>query len=332
MQKRNKIFWSTGLEITPDTFIHADNYICSQHNLIRRLIADKCHGLLPTFHGEMETRRGEPMCSPNNEPMYSPNGTSMYSPDGDTGTRSFTIKAIVNNRDISIEQLVCSGTTGAGYMIEIENRILASLPQKHLSIPDSAAKALYIVLRINPFEQILIEPVVNEEAPAAHSFYELHIRELDRIGEDELAILKIDNGSHSPVIDQAYIPPCMSVDACAKFLETYGLVKKLMTEIRSHTKHKGELQGAASYPLRMLYDEFDELSTATPPGALIRLIKKIMAAWRFFIPELRHVDSPDLLRIYNHNDVSITFKALLSYLQNAARILSQGEEDFTPQI
>jgi hypothetical protein len=243
-----------------------------------------------------------------------------------------TIQANLNNRDLSIETFVCNGTTAAGYLIEMENQMMTSLPQKNLSIPDSGAKACYVVLQCNPYEQVLIEPVIDEEAPAAHSVYKLIIRELEQIGEDELAILKIDNNAHTPVIDRNYIPPCMSVNGCSKLMETYGLLKQLLTEIMSYIEIKGYLVGTNSYPLSMLYDEFEAFPLSDPPIALIRLMKKIIRTYHFFIPDIRTVELPDLLREYNHNDASLTFKSLLSYLQRVSQIVGQGEEDFTPRI
>ena len=298
-RKKNKIFWRIGQEITPETFKQADNYICSQHNLIRRLIASNQYGLLP---------------------------------QSETNSSPFTVKTTLNNREISIEQLVCSGTTAAGYLVEMESAMLASLPRKYLSIPDSAAKALYIVLQINPFEQTLIEPVSNEEAPTAHAAYKLQIRELDRIDEDELAILKIDSSNYAPQIDPNYIPPCMSVNACSKLLDTFSRLKQLLTEIMSHIRHKGLLVGTTIYPLTMLYDELEDFPLSGQPIALIRLIKKCIRTYQCFIPDIRRIDTPDLLSAYNHNDVSITFQSLLSYLQNVSKIVGQGEEDFTPRI
>ena len=300
MQKNNKIFWRTGQEITPDTFKQADNYINSRFNLIHRLIADGNYGLLPVT---------------------------------DTDPTSFAIKTNLNNREITIEQLVCYGTTGAGYFVEMENNFLASLPRKYLSIPESGAKALYIVLRINPFEQVLVEPVTNGEAPEAHALYELDIRELDRIDEDELAILKIDNRSHTPFIDPDYVPPCMSVNACPKLLDTFNRIKQLLIEIMSHIRQKDYIGGTTIYPLAMLYDELEDFPLTGQPIVLLRLIKKIIRTFRFFITDIRSLDTPDLLRTYNHNDMSITYQSLLSYLQGVSKIVGQEkEDDFTPRI
>lgn len=296
-QKVNKICWRIGQEITPDTFIQADNYICSQHNLIRRLIADKCYGLLPD------------------------------------GEADFAVKANLNNKDFYFEQLVCCGTTEAGYLVLFANEWQSSLPKRQLSITHSNANAFYVVLRINPYEQVLIEPVENDEAPMAHAAYELDIRELDKIAANELALIKIDNTHSSPLIANNYMPPCMSVNACAKLLETYELLKQLLTEIHSHIKRKDDIFGKISYPLAMLYDELYEFPLSSPPIALLRLIKKIILTCQLFIADIRAVDLPDLIRTYNHNDMSLTFNSLLNYLQTVNRIVGQSkEEDFTPRI
>jgi len=300
MQKKHRIFWRTGLEITPETFKQADNYICSRFNLIHRLIADGNYGLLPVT---------------------------------DTDPTSFVVKTNLNNREIAIEQLVCYGTTAAGYLIEMENNMLASFPRKYLSIPDRSAKALYVVLRINPFEQVLNEPVIDEEAPAAHADYELDIKELDQIGDDELTILKIMNSNNAPYLDPDFIPPCMSVNASPKLLDTFSQIKQLLNEIMVHVKNKGFLVGTSIYPLSMLYDELVDFPLSGQPIVLLRLMKKIIRTYQTFITDIRTLNMPDLLRVYNHNDMSITFQSLLSYLQSVAKIVGEGkEEDFTPRI
>ena len=329
-QKYNKICWRIGQEITPDTFIQADNYISSQHNLIRRLIAGKYYGLLP--------------------------------PPGETGAPSLTVRANVNNRDFYLENLSCFGTTEMGYLISFENypigvasssslgvasRYAASpdppgvasryapLPAK-LSIPDSAASAFYVVLRINPYQQVLIEPVDNDEAPEAHAEYQLAIRELNQIAADELAIVKIDNSHYSPAIDNDYIPPCMSVNACSNLLEVFESFQTLFTEIQSIIEHKKDQFGKMMYPLILLHHELEGFSSGEPPIALVRLIKKFMATYRFFIPEVRKIAHPDALGEYCHDDVAIIFKSLLSSLHEVKMMVGKveivEEEDFTPKI
>ena len=301
-QMVNKIFWRVGQEITPDTFVQADNYICSQHNLIRRLISGKYYGLLPQT---------------------------------DADAPSLSVKANLNNRDLHIEQLACNGTTEAGYLALFEHSWLSSLPKRRLSIPDSNANAFYIVLRINPYEQVLIEPVDNEEAPKAHSVYELDIRKLDEIAANELVILKIDNSNHSQAIDINYIPPCMSVNSCSVLLEVFNLVKQLLTEIRTIIESKKDQFGKLMYPLTLLHHELNEFSLTDSPIAFVRLIKKIIITYQFFIPDIQKIMLPDSFSKYCHNDAAVTFKSLLSYLNEVKLMVGkveEVEEDFMPQI
>ena len=196
----NKIFWRAGQEITPDTFIQADNHSCSQYNLIRRLIAGAYYGLLPQEA---------------------------------TGALSYTVKANLNNRVLHMEQITCYGTTAAGYLIQFDHNRSTALPNLQLPLPPADADAFYVVLRVDPYVQVLIEPVENEEAPEAHSAYELDIKEISQIAADELAILKINNLDGTPVVDADYIPPCSSVYACAKMRSVFEAVKTLFAEIHS---------------------------------------------------------------------------------------------------
>ena len=306
-QKYNKIFWQVGQEITPETFIQADRYICSQQNLIRRLIAHQHYGLFPQTASE---------------------------------TPSLYIKASLDSKDIYIEELVCEGITSSGYLIEFDKNIISSVKNKRLSIPGSNQKAYYIVLRVNPFEEVLIEPVENEETPLSQPVYELDIRELEQIREDELSILKIAMDGVSPKIDSDYIPPCMSVNSCSMLLENYKQIKQVLTEIQSHINLKKALYSDSVYPVSFLLFELIEFPLADPPVSLIRLIQKIIRTLNFFIPEIRNISEPDLLTGYNHNDITGIFRSCIIYLQEVQVVVSKEEkkvivveeEDFTPKI
>jgi len=301
-QTINKVFWKIGQEITPQTFIQADNYICNQYNLIRRLIADKSYGMLPQT---------------------------------ETDTPSLSVKANLNNGNLYIEQLDCHGTTEAGYLALFKQNLLASLPKQQLSIHDSNAPAFYVVLRINPYEQVLIEPIDNAEAPEAHSAYELDIRALNEIAANELAILKINNNNHSPAIDLDYIPPCMSVNSCAGLREIFDSVKQLFIEIQAIMEAKIDQFEKILFPLALLQHDLEVFPLSNPPIALVRLIKKIMTTYQFFVPDIRKIRLPDVLGEYSQNDVAITFKSLLSYLNDVKLIVGNvefEEEDFTPKI
>ena len=302
-QSFKKIFWRIGQEITPDTFIQADNYICSQHNLIRRLIAGKYYGLLPQMVDEAP---------------------------------SLTVEANMNNRDIYIKQLTCNGITPAGYLVQFDDSLSDSLPKRQLTLPNTNATAFYVVLRINPYEQVLIEPVDNDEAPEARSAYELCIRSLDQISSNELAIVKVDNSQQSPAIDGNYIPPCMAVDSGSVLLEMYTSVKNLLADIRVIIESKKDQFGKLMYPLTLLHHELNEFLLSEPPISLIRLIKKFMMTYHFFVPDIRMVTMPESIDEYNHNDVAIIFRSLLSCLQEVKLMIGKVEivieEDFTPRI
>jgi len=304
-QSFNKIFWQVGQEITPETFIQADRYICSQQNLIRRLIARQHYGLFPQTASEIP---------------------SLY------------IKANLDSKDVYIEELVCEGITSSGYLINYDKKIMSSVKNKRLSIPESNQKAYYIVLRVNPFEEVLIEPVENEETPLSQPFYELDIRELEQIREDELSILKISMDGLSPQIDSDYIPPCMSVNSCSMLLENYTQIKQILTEIQLHINLKKALYSDSIYPVSFLLFELNEFPLADPPVSLIRLIQKIIRTLNFFIPEIRNIGEPDLLTGYKHNDITGIFKSCIIYLREVQVVVGKEEkkviveEDFTPKI
>jgi hypothetical protein len=173
--------------------------------------------------------------------------------------------------------------------------------------------------------------VDNEEAPEAHSASGLAIRELSQISADELAILKINNHA---VIDNDYIPPCMSINACSALLEVFGSVKTLFAEIRSIIMQKRDQFGKLIYPITLLHYELDEFSLYDSPGALVRLIKKFIMTYQFFIPDIRKIMRVETLEAYCHNDVAIIFKSLLSCLQTIKQRVGTVEidEDFTPKI
>ena len=300
----NRIFWRIGQEITPDTFIQADKYISCQHSLIRRLIAGKYFGLIPPCAESALTH---------------------------------TIRVRMDYRDVHVEQITCCGTTESGFIVQFTKDMLAALPHQQVSVPNTRASAYYLVLRVNPFEQVLIEPVDNNEAPEAHSAYELSIKELAQIGPDELAILKLDCTGRSQAVDPEYIPPCISIDSYSKLLNLFDSIKTLFTEIRTIIHAKKDQFGKLMYPLTLLHHELNEFAPSSPPIALVSLIKKFILTYQYFIPDIRKIINSDSLDKYCHNDISLIFKSLLSCLQEIKMMVSQveieeEEEDFTPKI
>jgi hypothetical protein len=128
----------------------------------------------------------------------------------------------------------------------------------------------------------------------------------------------------------------MAVNACTELLKVHEAAKKLFTEIRSILEHKRDQFGKLMYPLTLLHNELDEFSLDEPPISFIKLIKKFMVTYQFYIPDIRKIVRADSLATYCHNDVAIIFKSLLSCLDEIKLMVGKVEvvieEDFTPII
>ena len=82
MEKHNKIYWKKGLDITPDTFINADNYHIAERNLLGRFCAFRLYGIL--------------------------------------SDEKFYISKRLDNNTLYIENLECSAITRDGYLIDVQ--------------------------------------------------------------------------------------------------------------------------------------------------------------------------------------------------------------------
>ena len=303
-EEYKKIFWRAGQEITPETFIQADNYICAQHNLIRKIINRRYYGLLPV---------------------------------NDETIPAFSVKADVRASEIYIEKLICYGITREGYLIEFNDDQLSSAMKDRLLIPNSIYDAGYVVIRINPFEQTLIEPVENEETPFSRPVYEFDIKELSHIKENELPILKIEVHNRRLQIDRNYIPPCMSILAHEKLLEYYRTAKQLATDIQTSLTLKKAQFRELIFPASGLFFDLDQFSLNEPPYFLIQLLKKIVKTFGFFLADIHPIDESILEMPYNHDDIAETLRTLTACLEEIRLIIGKKEErvieeDFTPKI
>jgi len=83
MEKYNKIHWAKGLDITPETFIAADNYHIAERSLLGRVFASGLYGILPE--------------------------------------RKFNIRKKIVDYTLTIEVLECLAITPDGYVIDIQS-------------------------------------------------------------------------------------------------------------------------------------------------------------------------------------------------------------------
>ena len=300
-----KIFWKTGLEITPDTFEQADSYWVAQQNLIRKLLNLQYYGLLPV---------------------------------NDTDVPSITVNAMLNGPDISIEQLYCNGVTRDGHLIQFGNDQQHALKNQRLLISGHSSGCCYVVLRIKPFEHTLVEPVENLETPLALPVYELDVKELTQIAGNELPVLKIDSSQYGSKIDLTYIPPCMSVRSYDKLLEQYRSLKQVVAEIISVLNGKKSQYQQVLYPVTLLLFDLEQFSLHNPPYYLVQLLKKTVKTIDFFVKHSEWNLTDVINMPYLHDDISIILKSLAKCFQDIqlfigkATVVKEKEEDFTPRI
>jgi len=83
MEKKVRIDWKTGMDITPEVFINSDNYHISERSLLGRFLAFRSYGILPEL--------------------------------------PFHIEKNIENNCLHINNLECLAITGDGYIINIQN-------------------------------------------------------------------------------------------------------------------------------------------------------------------------------------------------------------------
>ena len=299
----NKIFWRSGLEVTPETFIQADRHYYYQQNLIRKAMNFPYYGLLLIDEEDKQ---------------------------------EFSINADVDTQSVRIEQLCCRGTTKEGFFVDFDESALRIATKRNLSVSNLSSGKYYLVIRINPYEQVLIEPVENEETPLSHPAYEFDIKDLSQIKGNELPLLKMVSDGHTLQIDPHYIPPCMSVRSHKKLMEYYLSYKKMANEVVGLFNQKKTRFSNFVFPVSLLVYDIDQFSLSEPPYALVQQVRKLLKAFGFFVTELTSKIEQVLHIPYNHHDVDGLFGALSTCLQEVLFVVGKEEEvieeDFTPKI
>ena len=300
-QGTKKIFWRVGQEITPETFIQADNYINYQHNLIRSLIHHQCYGLLPAGN--------------------------------DAATPSLTVKAHPEGATVYIENIRCLGITKEGYLIDYDDN---NKQQNSVSIAGLPPDFYYVVIRIKPFEQQLIEPVENEETPFSQPACRFDVKKLAQITSDELSILKVNCKKEYPEIEKNYIPPCMSILSCKILLDYYKNCIPVVQDIKSFLYAKKQQYHSAIYPVSMLLYELENLPLSESPYALVQLLKRLLKSFTLLVCDTPLKIEKTLATPYNHDDVEEILQSLMLCLQEIREFVASEkvdeEEDFTPRI
>lgn len=297
-----KIFWRVGQEVTPNTFTEADNYITAQQNLIRKIINRQYFGLIPV---------------------------------SEANKLSLSINAALRDMDVIVERLSCQAVTKDGYLIDFNNNQLAAVRQRRISLAALPAGSCYVVLRVKPFEQLLL-PVENEETPFALPVYELDVKDISHIERDELPVMKINKKTQQPFIDWNYIPPCMAVRSHERLIEHFRSLQKMLVEILKLIHIKKAQLGQLVYPVTTLLFDLEQFSPSEPPFYLIQLLKKIVKIIGLYLPEVQKYSEAVLKAPYNHYDITGVLHALMKCFQDIKSIIAKEEiievQDFTPKI
>ena len=300
-----KIFWKAGQEITPETFIQADHYICAQQNLIRKFLNRQYYGLLPV---------------------------------GESGAPSFAVNANIQGGAVCIEQLYCRAITKEGYLIAFDRELLPAVQQGKLSLAASQQGIYYVVIRVFPFERLLLGPVENEETPYALPVFEFDLKTLAQIAGNELPILKIDfSRQGQPTIDPRYIPPCMSANAHEQLTGYFLNLKQAVFAIKSMLIAKKEQYAELVYPVTMLLFDLEQFSPSDPPYYLIQLFKKIIKTIGYFVRQHQKELDEAINTLYHHNDISCLLQSIDKCFVDiqqflGEKVVEEVEEDFTPKI
>jgi hypothetical protein len=298
----HKIFWKAGQEITSETFIQADHYICAQQNLIRKFLNRQYYGLLPV---------------------------------NEAGAPSFTVNATMQGAAVRIEQLNCHAITKEGYLIAFDNELLPAVPQNKLSVAACPQGIYYVVLRVFPFEHTLLEPVENEATPYALPVFEFDVKPLTHIAGNELPVLKIDCSRGQPAIDRNYIPPCMSVNAYGKLMENFQNLKQAASVIKTMLIKKKEQYAELIYPVTMQLFDLEQFPPSDPPFCLIQQLKKFIISIGYFVQQLQRELAAVINTPCQHDDISGSLQSIINCFGMIQQFLGETvveEEDFTPKI
>jgi hypothetical protein len=294
----HKIFWKAGQEITPETFIQADDYVCAQQNLIRKILNRQYYGLLP---------------------------------DHEPDAPSFAVSASVQGAAVRIGQLCCRAVTREGCLIAFDPALLPAVQQEKLSLAACAGGIYYVVLRVLPFQRAPLEPVQSEETPYALPVFELDLKTLTSIAGNELPVLKIDGNRQA--IDPGYIPPCMSVSACQPLIDIFMNMRQAAAAVKSMLAGKEEQYAEAFYPVAMLLFDLEQFSAYDPPYYLVQLLKKFIRTIGYFIPQLQKQLEETVNTPYHHNDIAPLLQSIDKCFRDVRQFLGTApKEDFTPKI
>ena len=210
--KHHMVHWIDGMKINKDHFVSSDNAFVDQvRDALSQNINGQNYGLLPFsgFNGE--------------------------------GLKLFL--EFNQQSQLQVKVLECNAITQGGCRVEISEQAASQLEAASdllgitQQIGENETQTLWAVLTVNPFQRIPFGPADPEEDPPRHPYtipeYKLDLIPDEQAGAGEMGLHHITLGriivkDGEAVLDEAYIPPCTSVDSHPSLTKYHGAIEKLM--------------------------------------------------------------------------------------------------------
>lgn len=209
--------WVNGMKINKNHFIEAENAFTQSTQLVNSQHVNAFnYGLLPIKDAE----------------------------------QSFNIELYKDGQgSIKLQLNKCIAVTPGGYLIYITNEIAELLKSKKSIIEtdyrmNNNEDSCYIVLSVNPYMRIPIGDANPDEDPPRHPFvipqYNLSIINSEDANDFEfgkyhitLGKISFDEFQATPFIDDAFIPPCSSIQSHSDLIETYNHLEVFYSKIEN---------------------------------------------------------------------------------------------------
>jgi hypothetical protein len=209
------------MKINQSHFIAQDNaniYLTAQS--AGSLLSDYCYGLLPGLH------QGHPPVK--------------------------LFLSIDNQQQVLLRVQYCRAITRGGYYLHYEedaslfaNSFSTSLLQTSVplrALTDKGTACLYVVLTVDPFQRTVSGDADPEEIPARLPYtrpaVQLSLLPMEAgtqhaIGAFQLPVGKVKIEDQKVLLDETYIPPCVSVSSHRELLDIYATIEQFYNKVES---------------------------------------------------------------------------------------------------
>lgn len=217
--KYKQVNWVDGMKVNKSHFIGQENHFTARINDISdNYLDNNNYGLLPH--------------------------------KGDTG-KFLDINTIIDNQNyLKVNIDSCHAITPGGYRIEIskEDPEQGDFTIRNVETTYDLASAkddtLFMIISIDPYTRIPDGKADPSEYPLRLPYvnpqYNLHLMQSEQLAGSELGpnmliVGKLAIINNKPEVDEAYIPPCTSIDSHPKLIDFYSYIDQNMSTLEKNT-------------------------------------------------------------------------------------------------